>query len=150
MAWEIGDEGFNIVLSTYVPQILGANLPDILVRTLERRGFKLEDIDAWAVHPGGRLILDKVESALDLDSDALASSRKILRHFGNMSSATILFVLKDMMTQGVSETRRTCAMAFGPGLTVETALLQRCGASQLVSMDADNRKPGLMREALAA
>jgi len=122
MAWDIGDNGFNIVLSSYVPDLIGANIHKLLSDMLQRQQLSMADIAAWAVHPGGRAILDKVQASLALKPDALDVSRTVLRDFGNMSSATILFVLKKLLddpaTQGT-----TCAMAFGPGLTVETALL---------------------------
>ena len=85
--------------------------------------------DVWAVHPGGRSILDRVESGLDLDPSALAASRDVLRRHGNMSSATILFVLRELLHDGsLDEGARVAALAFGPGLTVESALLTRTTA----------------------
>lgn len=129
MAWEIGDEGFNIILSSYVPDIIGRNIHELLGGILERRSLSLDKIDEWAVHPGGRAILDKVSQSLVLDTDALDASRAVLRDYGNMSSATILFVLKELLDQAESQPAMTCAMAFGPGLTVETAVLERLGCT---------------------
>ena len=149
MAWEIGDEGFNIVLSSYVPDIIGANLGQILHGAFQTNGLRPEHIEEWAVHPGGRSILDKVESAMTLNPDALASSRSVLRRFGNMSSATILFVLKDMLERAETSRALTCALAFGPGLTVETALLERCGQLS-VPLDRDAAEVSLQFEAKAA
>jgi predicted naringenin-chalcone synthase len=121
MAWEIGNEGFNIVLSSYVPEIIGANLPALLANSL---GSTLEQIRHWAVHPGGRAILEKVTQALHLDAGALEASYSVLRDFGNMSSATIFFVLEKMLgNPEIVSQEPICALAFGPGLTVETALL---------------------------
>jgi predicted naringenin-chalcone synthase len=80
-----------------------------------------EDIDLWAVHPGGRSILDAVETSLGLSPEALTVSRTVLRENGNMSSPTILFVLKAMI-DAPSPGAKGCAMAFGPGLTAETLL----------------------------
>ncbi|MCB1231803.1 MAG: type III polyketide synthase [Verrucomicrobiae bacterium] len=124
MAWDIGNHGFNIVLSSYVPEILGTEVGGLLAATLEKAGISLEEIDAWAVHPGGRAILDKVAEGLDLAAETMDAPRDILRRYGNMSSATILFVLKEMLERS-SDPAKTLAMAFGPGLTVETALLER-------------------------
>lgn len=123
MAWDIGDRGFNLVLSSYVPKVIGANIRGLLEKSLSGCGRSVAEIDQWAVHPGGRAILDSVQKSLSLPEDALAISRSVLRDFGNMSSATILFVLQRMM---VSPNQNTvvCAMAFGPGLTVETAVLE--------------------------
>ncbi len=129
MAWEIGDEGFNIVLSSYVPYIIGANIRALLGGVLQRQNLAFDKIDEWAVHPGGRAILDKVQQSLALKPEALNASRSILRDYGNMSSATILFVLKELLDEAESEPAMTCAMAFGPGLTVETAVLERLGCT---------------------
>lgn len=123
MAWDIGDSGFNIVLSSYVPEVIGTNIQALLEGVLKRQGKSIADIDQWAVHPGGRSILDKVQQSLALSPSCLDTSRSVLRDFGNMSSATILFVLQRLLLGEGGGT--ACAMAFGPGLTVETALLQR-------------------------
>jgi predicted naringenin-chalcone synthase len=127
MAWEIGNEGFNIVLSSYVPDIIGGNIRRLLQGVFDRHGLKPEGIEEWAVHPGGRAILDKVQESLGLTADALESSRTVLRDYGNMSSATILFVLKELWDSAETDRAVTCALAFGPGLAVETALLERIG-----------------------
>ncbi len=127
MAWDIGDHGFDIVLSSYVPDIIGANVGRILDETIGRWGRDPGEIARWAVHPGGRSILDKISSSLTLPADALDDSRAVLRDYGNMSSATVLFVLQRMLAATGPAPELTCAMAFGPGLTVETALLELSG-----------------------
>jgi len=127
MAWLIGNKGFEITLSTYVPEVIGAHIREIVDRILlaHKRGFG--DIALWAVHPGGKAILDKVQSELQLTDDQIRASRTVLRRYGNMSSATSLFVLKEILDSAAPGSGRDgiCAIAFGPGLTVETALLQR-------------------------
>lgn len=125
MAWTVGDEGFDIVLSSYVPEILGANIGAALAPLFEQYGLAQADIDHWGIHPGGRAILDKVETSLELEENALEPSRRVLRDYGNMSSATILFVLKEMLSEAAAGDK-VCAVAFGPGLTVESGLLTRC------------------------
>lgn len=126
MAWSIGDRGFDMVLSSYIPQLLADGLEPFLDPVLEQFGLTLEEINLWAVHPGGRAILDKVEHTLNLPDNTLESSRKILSRHGNMSSATILFVLKELLQQvTIQHDTRTLAMAFGPGLTLESALLTK-------------------------
>lgn len=129
MTWTIGDTGFEMVLSRYVARLLGEQIEKVVAPVLdadaELAGRPFTAVPRWAVHPGGRSIVDKVQQALGLDDGSLAESRAVLRRYGNMSSATVLFVLRDILTApprtGVSE--RVCALAFGPGLTVETALL---------------------------
>jgi predicted naringenin-chalcone synthase len=133
MAWNIGDEGFEMVLGTYVPHIIDEHivgaLEPLLARDASLRGLDYSDIEHWAIHPGGRSILDKVEAKLGLTREQLVPARETLRDYGNMSSATVMFVLKHILDQPASEGNdRICSMAFGPGLTVETALLTRIGA----------------------
>ena len=125
MAWEIGDRGFDIRLSTYVPRIIAGNINQIIERALRTSHWNLDDIGTWAVHPGGRSILDKVESGLQLNPDKLSDSHEVLRECGNMSSVTVLFVLNRILNRAtIKEPHPVCAMAFGPGLTIETALLE--------------------------
>lgn len=124
MAWRIGDRGFEMVLSTYVPKIIGAQVGGIVDEMLDETGRDRADVSHWWIHPGGRAILDHVQAGLDLAPDALDPSRAVLAQNGNMSSATILFVLKEALSRGVAPGELAYAMAFGPGLTVESALLR--------------------------
>jgi len=120
ITWSIGDAGFDMLLSGEVPPTIAAVLRSGSERVLS--GASPADIALWAVHPGGRTVLDAVESAFELDPGALAYSRGVLRDYGNMSSPTVLFVLEAMMRQKPAPGARGCAMAFGPGLTAETML----------------------------
>jgi predicted naringenin-chalcone synthase len=144
MAWKIGDEGFEMILSSYVPKIIDEHITGALAPLLARDGTigaaPSADIAHWAVHPGGRSILDKVEAKLELSEQQMAASRDILRDYGNMSSATILFVLKAILESATppSDGDRVCAMAFGPGLTVETGLMTvRSVPADVVAGDPD-------------
>ncbi|MEB0004858.1 MULTISPECIES: type III polyketide synthase [Cryobacterium] len=179
MAWKIGDEGFEMVLSSYVPHIIDEHIegalaplfakdpglaaavaalgetmpieefasevaelaevaevasggsvatltaPAVVVAAAEAARAPLSTAIAhWAIHPGGRSILDKTEAKLGLSEAQLVPSRETLRSYGNMSSATILFVLKAILdAQDTADGERLCAMAFGPGLTVESGLM---------------------------
>lgn len=125
MAWTIGDTGFDMVLSSYVPEIIDTNLLDAITPLFQKLEINPEDIRHWAIHPGGRAILDKIENSFNLPKEKIASSRKVLSKYGNMSSATILFVLADLMEQEKTESDSILAMAFGPGLTIESALLSK-------------------------
>jgi len=116
ITWHIGERGFDMRLSGAVPGVLAAALPQA-VESLEVGGVPA--IDLWAVHPGGRSILDAVERGLSLPRQALAASRKVLREYGNMSSPSILFVLEEMMASRPPAGARGLGMAFGPGLTAE-------------------------------
>lgn len=132
MAWSIGDHGFDIVLSSYVPRIIGGVIHQLVDPLLARHRMAAADVKFWAVHPGGRAILDKVEQGLALAPAQLAASRAVLRAYGNMSSATVLFVLRELWDQPDAATGdRVVAMAFGPGLTVESAVLIYVGQAML-------------------
>jgi len=130
MAWNIGDHGFEMVLGTYVPHIIDEHITGALTPLLahDRALAQCEypEIEHWAIHPGGRSILDKVETRLGLSGEQLVPARDTLRDYGNMSSATVMFVLKHILEGGSADAEeRVCAMAFGPGLTVESALMTR-------------------------
>jgi predicted naringenin-chalcone synthase len=120
ITWRIGGSGFDMTLSGAVPATLAALLPRHIANILQER--RPDEVVHWAVHPGGRSVLDAVQHALELRPEALAASRDVLRQYGNMSSATILFVLRAMLDGGVAGTG--CAMAFGPGLAIESLLLE--------------------------
>ena len=173
MSWRIGDHGYDMVLGAQVPKLLGQSIAETL-EPLRRDHPELvpgtwNDVE-WAVHPGGRSILDEIERALNLSPPRLEASREVLRTYGNMSSATVLFILAKYLrryteaddadssdssdsshsvegtdsaegpdgaggtgnTRGAQDasdpgtaahhTRTICATAFGPGLTVESAL----------------------------
>lgn len=124
MAWRIGDHGFDIALSSYVPKIIGANLGEFLAPSLADIGTSIADVGHWAIHPGGKSILDQARKSLGLRPEQIAASREVLRGYGNMSSASILFVLARILGQpSLGNEDTVCAVAFGPGLTVEMALL---------------------------
>jgi predicted naringenin-chalcone synthase len=129
MAWNIGDHGFEMVLGTYVPHIIDEHITGALEPLLAAEPHLAArphaELEHWAIHPGGRSILDKVEARLGLSEAQLEPARRILRDYGNMSSATVLFVLKRIMYGPGASGERVCAMAFGPGLTVESALMTR-------------------------
>lgn len=121
ITWHVGDSGFDMHLSPKVPLALAANVPRLVSSWL---GERQNDIALWAVHPGGRAILDAVEDKLRLGPEAMTSSREVLRDHGNMSSATIMYVLQKLL---VDPTARGdgVAMAFGPGLTMEAMLFAK-------------------------
>jgi predicted naringenin-chalcone synthase len=123
ITWRIGDLGFDMYLSGQVPASIRGALGERRGRIL--KGQPVEDFGLWAVHPGGRTVLDAVEAAFELPPEALTASREVLRGFGNMSSATIMFVLKDLLEDPQEKGTRGCAMAFGPGLTAETMLFSQ-------------------------
>jgi alpha-pyrone synthase len=117
ITWQVRDQGFDMVLSGQVPATIQATLNAHIHEILGQ--LPVRSVDLWAVHPGGRTILDAVERGLDLAPDALAVSREVLRRFGNMSSATLMFVLDALMRRAVKDAAGL-AVSFGPGLVAET------------------------------
>ncbi len=119
ITWRIGGVGFDMLLSGQVPGAIG--------KALEHGGADVlgalatENIQLWGVHPGGKSVLDAVERSLNLSKTALNCSREVLEQFGNMSSATVMFVLERLLAEA-QPGDRGCAMSFGPGLTAETML----------------------------
>ena len=121
ITWNIRDFGFDMVLSGQVPGVIHDALRQHMGDILD--GASVNAIDLWAVHPGGRTVLDSVERAFDLDTSALAASRDVLRCYGNMSSATVMFVIEQLLRSG-ARGQTGCAMSFGPGLIAETMLFR--------------------------
>ena len=121
MSWRIGDHGFRMTLSATVPDLIAAHLGGWLERWLGQHGLGVGDVASWAVHPGGPRVLRAVGDAVGLTDSAMEVSRDVLAEFGNMSSATVLFILDRLRRR---DTPRPCvALAFGPGLVVEAVLL---------------------------
>lgn len=115
--WNVGDTGFEMTLSGEVPGRIQHALADEAVRQRLYNGWRPDEIDTWAVHAGGRSILDAVERGLELPQGALFASRDILARYGNMSSATLMFVLALLMER--PDVGKGVAIAFGPGLAAE-------------------------------
>ncbi len=119
ITWKIRELGFDMHLSGQVPTEISRAMKEVGHKIT--RGADPIDINLWAVHPGGRTVLDAVEKGLGLPEDALRHSRDILARFGNMSSATVMFVLENVLRNSHAG-QRGCAMSFGPGVTAETML----------------------------
>ncbi|MEN8148855.1 MAG: type III polyketide synthase [Planctomycetota bacterium] len=121
MTWNVTDHGFTLTLSPKVPSLIETGLRPWVEEFLGAQGLALGDVRSFAVHPGGPKILDSVEEALSMPPDSLAVSRKVLAEYGNMSSPTVLVILERMRRR---DAPLPClALAFGPGLTAEAALI---------------------------
>ncbi len=120
MTWRIGNSGFIMSLSSRVPELIGSHLRPWMESWLGRNGLAISDIRSWAVHPGGPRILGSTVKALDLPKESVDISREILRDHGNMSSPTILFIIKRMRDSGMPTP--AVALGFGPGLMAEATL----------------------------
>ncbi len=125
MAFNLTDEGFEMNLSAYIPSILKLNIDPFLDVLLKRNNLEKNDINHWIIHPGGIKILKYLQEQLNLSDLDMSYSKKILSEYGNMSSATVLFVLDELIKSGnAKKGDKSIMMAFGPGLTMESILLE--------------------------
>ena len=115
MGWDVKNDGFGVVLSAELPSLMRAELSAAINEFLQRNDLSLEDFAGFLLHPGGSKVLDVAEAVLGLSPEDLEPSRTVLRNFGNMSSATALFVLKHAIDAG--RNGRHLLSAFGPGFS---------------------------------
>lgn len=118
MAWHISSKGFIMTLSSYIPMLIGESIAPLLNRAFQHAGITQKDIQTWAFHPGGKKIITTIQQSLNLNDNDVRFSNEVLKDYGNMSSATIFFVLEKIMQQ--SQPGYIFGAAFGPGLTMET------------------------------
>jgi predicted naringenin-chalcone synthase len=125
MAWELSSTGFLMTLSNYVPDLLEEDFKKFTETALRQNDLTLNDITHWCIHPGGKRILEAVAKSLDINKEQLEQSYNILQQYGNMSSATILFVLEKMMNDlDHNKPNIIFSAGFGPGLTLETFIAE--------------------------
>jgi prepilin-type processing-associated H-X9-DG protein len=126
MAWSIGDVGFEMKLSSYVPDIIRSGILKLTDTLLDRFGKLKSEVQHYAIHPGGKRILEVIEEELTIPHDKNLSAYNVLKNYGNMSSATVLFVLKELVAgfSGSNVNENILSFAFGPGLTMESMLLK--------------------------
>jgi prepilin-type processing-associated H-X9-DG protein len=126
MAWSIGNAGFEMKLSSYVPDIIKSGIANLTRHLLAKISQEIEDVKYFAIHPGGKRILTAIEEALSLRRDQTQAAFDVLRRYGNMSSPTVLFVLLEIFKNLSPEDHeaRILSFAFGPGLTMESMLLK--------------------------
>ncbi len=127
MTWDVTDLGFRMGLSPQVPDVLSVHVRNLVDDLLGRNGVTIDDVDGWAVHPGGPKILDVVQERLGLTAEALEPSRHVLATYGNCSSPTVLLVLEELRKRETSP-ERVVVLAFGPGLTLYGMLLRKVTA----------------------
>lgn len=123
MAWQLSETGFIMNLTAYVADLIKANIQ----KMLSNIGLDKNEINTWAIHPGGKKIVENFGTAMGLSAENLAESYQILNNYGNMSSPTVLFVLKEILENNAENPNQNniFAAAFGPGLTVETMQLSQ-------------------------
>lgn len=124
MGWDVKNEGLHVVFSKSIPHLIEQWFKQIVVNFLEQEQVSLKEIQFFIAHPGGKKVLDAYITSLGIHSELLAVSVDVLKNFGNMSSATILYVLKQQMLQGVKEEATGLGAALGPGFSSELLLLR--------------------------
>ena len=126
MSWDASTEGFDMTLSPRVPKLVGENI-EAFIKNFLGPSSDLQDY-IWAIHPGGKAIVEAVEGALKLDRSLTSSSWNVLKSYGNLSSATFLYVLDDICQKGYTK-EKTIGIGFGPGLCIEALLLKKMNES---------------------
>ena len=126
MAWKLTSTGFLMTLSAYIPQLIEKDIKVFFDKAISQLGINKQEINHWAIHPGGRKILEVIQKELTLENTDLESSFRVLKNYGNMSSPTFLFVLKDILDTKINKDKKekTFGVAFGPGLTMESVILE--------------------------
>lgn len=123
MSWKLSSTGFLMSLSGYVPELVKEDFGELLNKALKNAGMQKEAISHWCIHPGGKKILESIQQSAGLHATQLKYSYDVLKNYGNMSSPTVLFVLKQILQEledASPEKNAVFGAAFGPGLTMET------------------------------
>ena len=126
MSWELSSTGFLMTLSGYIPDLIEEDFNSLTENALQHAGIGKKDITHWCIHPGGKKILTSIQKSIGIPVESLQHSYNVLRDYGNMSSPTILFVLKEIMGElekAKTKKENILGAAFGPGLTLETFIL---------------------------
>lgn len=145
MSWEVGNFGFEMTLSSYVPGLIKDGIKHLTERLLQKFLSGNTQIDLYAIHPGGKRILEVIEEELSLSKKENRHAYSVLENYGNMSSATLLFVLKRLMNDlnGQDNNKNILSIAFGPGLTMESMLLKA-----YIRTEPDRSIESLIRESV--
>ena len=122
MGWNITPTNFEMVLDARVPEFIGDEVNDIALKAGKKLNITPAAIDKWAIHPGGKKILDSIKKRMNLTETDLQHSYKVLAEYGNMSSTTILFVLNEILKAEPKQNETIFSIGFGPGISIETAL----------------------------
>jgi alkylresorcinol/alkylpyrone synthase len=125
MGFALKDSGLHILLSAEIPEVVCAAVPDLVDKFLARQHLRLGDLSHFLLHPGGRRVLDGLVQCLALPEERVAVSRHILQHYGNLSSASVLFIMnKFLATEKIHPGDLGLLLAFGPGFSAEALLMQ--------------------------
>ncbi len=124
MGWDVTDESLKAIFSRDIPNLVSTHLHDVAVAFLADRGLSLRDVDRFICHPGGAKVIDALETAYELEPGTLVDARDVLRDYGNMSAATVMFVLERSLNGQAKSWRRALVSALGPGFTAGFTLLE--------------------------
>ena len=125
MGWDVTGEGLKAIFSRDIPRLVTTHLHDVVTAFLTEHGLALSDVDRFICHPGGAKVVDALESAFDLEPGTLVECRDVLREYGNMSAATVMFVLERALAAETPPWNRALVSALGPGFTAGFTLLER-------------------------
>jgi len=126
MGWALSSSGFLMTLSSYIPALIEEDFSSLLNNALRNSGYKKNEITEWCIHPGGKKILSAISNSINIPDEDLQHSYEVLRNYGNMSSPSILFVLKSIIDEIKTTNKKNNKIfgaAFGPGITMETFVL---------------------------
>lgn len=124
MAWQVGDLGFEMTLTSYIPKLVKAGIKALIDKLLQNAGLNAHEISLYAMHPGGKAILEAIEKALEISEEENKYAYSVLKNYGNMSSCTVLFVLEEILKNSKNQKgQNILSCAFGPGLTLESMVL---------------------------
>jgi predicted naringenin-chalcone synthase len=124
MGWNVTPLNFEMILDAKIPEFIGSEAEMIVAKASAKYGIDPTQIDNWAIHPGGKKIVDTIKKRLSLTEEQVLPSYKVLSEYGNMSSPTILFVLNELINDREKIGENIFTIGFGPGLSIETALLR--------------------------
>ena len=124
MGWNLTPLNFEMILNAGLPRFLGDELNLLKEKIASAFKIRFSEVDHWAVHPGGKRVLDEVKQQLQFENGELEHSYHVLQNYGNMSSPTVLFVLAEILNNSIRQNDTVLCMGFGPGISVDTALLQ--------------------------
>ena len=126
MGWDVTNDGLKAIFSRDIPELIGSELNALAVSFLASNGLTLADIDRFVCHPGGAKVLDALEAAFEIEPGSLVEARDVLREFGNMSAATVVFVLERVVAANARAAwNRALMTAMGPGFTAAFTFWKR-------------------------
>jgi alkylresorcinol/alkylpyrone synthase len=129
MGWDVTGEGLKAIFSRDIPNLVTTNLHDVVTAFLAHHELTLGDVDRFICHPGGAKVIEALESAFELQPGTLVEARDVLRDYGNMSAATVMFVLERTLYDGTPPWNRALLSALGPGFTAGFTLLENSVSS---------------------